>query len=453
MTQNRQFKDTTGGFWGLGNITKLRANPFGFLLELAQTQGGIAYFKFGPLNNFYLVTNPEYIREILVKQWAKTVKWERLTKASNKVSTFNIIFLEGEVWKSQRKLLAPAFHTQRVQAYLELMHKHTLNIIRGWGSDQVVDMRHTMSNVTMGIIGEILFGIEDLQRDAARLHNAIDILMEQFTTDAGSLVVMPKWWPSKRQQQLEQAKTVITVYLSDLIRQRRSEAVDHGDVLSALLLARDEQTGTGLTDEQIGDELYSLFVAGHETTALWLSWTLYLLAKHPDIQAQLYDEIDTIGASDAPLMNTLSEMPLLNRVLQETLRMYPPAWSLFMRRVIEDIHLDDQIIPKGGIIYISPYVQHHLAQYWPDPDTFDPSRFEGDWKSERPAYAFMPFGGGPRVCLGSYLAEVEAKVILQSIIKHYSVSLMEPNQEVIMNGGFTLRPYPGLQLCVQQRKR
>jgi cytochrome P450 len=451
MKQTKLFKDTTGGFLGLGNVTKLRSNPFGFLLELAQTQGGIAFFRFGPLGDFYLVTDPEYIREILVKQTAKTVKWERLTSASNKVAKFNIVFLEGEPWKSQRKLLAPAFHTQRVRAYLDLIHNHTLGMTDRWESEAVYDIRHMMADVTMGIIGEILFGIQDIQREASSLSAALDILLSQFITDAGSLFVMPKWVPSKSHRQAQKAKMIIVTYLSEIIRRRRSEAVDHGDVLSALMLARDEKTGEALTNEQIGDELYSLFVAGHETTALWLSWALYLLAKHPDIQAQLYDEINRTTGDVAPLMSAMGDMSLLNRVLQETLRMYPPAWSLFMRRVIEDIQLDTLVIPRGGIIYISPYVQHHLPQYWSNPDAFDPSRFEGDWKSERPAYAFMPFGGGPRVCLGSYLAEVEAKIILQTIIKHYSVSLLASEQEVFMNGGFTLRPYPHLQLCVYQR--
>jgi cytochrome P450 len=442
MTQQRQFTDVTGGFLGLANLAKLRANPFGFLMGLAEDQGGIAYFKFGPIANFYLVTEPDYIREILTKQWVKTVKWERLTKASNRVAKFNIVFLEGEVWRSQRKLLTPAFHTKRVQDYLNLMKTHTLKLAQRWESDQVYDIKHEMTGLTMAIIGEILFGIQDIEREAAPLSQAIDILLSQFVKDAGSLVVMPKWLPSERNKRERQAKETVVSYLHEVIQSRRTAEIDHGDVLSALLFATDAETGESLTDEQIGDELYSLFVAGHETTALWVTWALYLLAKHPEMQTQLQHEI----------ISSSGDMPLLDRVLKETLRMYPPAWSLFMRRVVEDIQLDTHTIPKGNIIYISPYIQHHLPQFWEKPDEFKPSRFEGDWKAKQPAYIYMPFGSGPRVCMGAYLAEIEAKVILQIILTHYEVLLVYPNQSVQMDGGFTLRPYPSLNLRLRERR-
>ncbi|NWF67702.1 MAG: cytochrome P450 [Chloroflexi bacterium] len=441
MNQQRQLTDVTGGFLGLANLAKLRANPFGFLMGLAESQGGIAYFKFGPIADIYLVTEPEYIREVLVKQWTKTIKWERLTQASDRVAKFNIVFLEGAVWRSQRKLLTPAFHTERVQDYLNLMKTHTLKLTQRWKSDQVYDIKHEMTGLTMGIIGEILFGIQDIEREAAPLSQAIDTLLSQFVIDAWSLVVMPKWLPSERNKRERHAKETLVSYLQDVIQSRRKEDADRGDVLSALLLASDAETGESLTDEQIGDELYSLFVAGHETTALWLSWGLYLLAKHPATQDQLHDEI----------ISSSGEIPLLDHVLKEALRMYPPAWSLFMRRVVEDIQVGTHTIPKGGVIYISPYIQHHLPKFWENPDEFAPSRFEGDWKAKYPAYTYMPFGGGPRVCIGSYLAEIEAKVILQIILRHYQVLLDDPNQSVLMDGGFTLRPYPGLNLRVRER--
>lgn len=437
------FKDKTGGFLGLKNVTHMRTDPFGFLLGLAKDQGGIAFFRFGPLADFYLVTDSEYIRQILVTQWTKTIRWERLTRASNNVTTFNIAFLDGEIWKSQRKLLTPAFHTQRVQSYLDMIECHTVHMLTGWRSGQVYEMKATMTGLTMGIIGEVLFNIADMQRDAASLSQAIDRLLMQFVDDSGALFPLPKWLPTKRHQEERAAKTTVMTYLDGLIRERRAQGEDHGDVLSALILARDAETGQSLTDAQIRDELYALFVAGHETTALWLTWALYLLAAHPNVQEQLYAEIVTSGDTN----------PLLDCVLKETLRMYPPAWSLFMRRVIEDIQLGDHTIPRSGVIYISPYVQHHLPQYWAAPDRFDPSRFAGDWKTKQPTYAYLPFGGGPRVCLGAYMAEVEAKVTLTTIIRAYAVSLAEDKPEIHMNPGFTLRPYPALPLSVQQRPR
>lgn len=443
MTSNQHFRDTTGGLLGLGNLRQLRANPFAFLMDLAQSQGGVAYFRFGPIADMYLVTDPDYIHQILVRQWAKTIKWERLTRASNRVSQYNIVFLEGEIWRSQRKLLAPAFHTERVQSYLTLIHRHTQKRTQSWQTDQVYDIRNEMTHLTMGIIGEILFGIQDIEQEASHLSQAIDTLLAQFVTEAGSLFITPLWFPSAHVKRQHSAKHVIITYLNDLIAKRRSAGSDRGDVLSALLFARDVETGEILTDDQVRDELYSLFVAGHETTALWVSWALYLLAKHPEVQQQLYASLEEDSGNSA----------LLDRVMKETLRMYPPAWSLFMRRVVEDIQLDDSVIPKGGVVYISPYIQHHLPDYWVNPEVFDPSRFEGDWKSNQPAYAYMPFGGGPRVCLGANLAEVEARVILQTLLRDYVVSLVESTQNVMMDGGFILRPYPDLKLVVQRHRQ
>lgn len=448
----KPFKDTTGGFLGLRNVGKFRTNPFDFLLGLVREQGDIAFFKFGPLYDIYLVTNPDYIREILVKHWDKTVKWERMAHIAYTVATYNLAFLEGDDWKKHRKLLTPAFHTGRIKAYLELMCNHVSRMVDDWEDGQVYDMGRMMTQVTMGIIGEILFDIPDIERDAAKLSQALDVLIAQFVIDAGSLVVLPKWLPTERHKRERAAKATLISYLDERIQQRRVQGVDHGDVLSALLFTKDAETGESLTNEQVRDELYALFVAGHETTALLMTWTLYLLAQYPAVQAQLYEEVvGVMGDDDTLTLENLESLPFTDRVLKETLRMYPPAWSLLLREAVADIHLDEYVIPKGSVVYVSPSVQHHLPQYWDNPDTFDPSRFEGDWKATLPTYAYMPFGGGPRVCLGSHMADMEAKVILPTIIKHFSIDLIEPNQEVLKDGGFTLRPASHLSLRVRKR--
>lgn len=436
----------SGGWLGLDDLRRFRAQPFAFLQGLAEEQGGIATFRFGPVADVYLVTDPEYIREILVKQWARTIKWERMTLASSRVTTFNIVFLEGEVWKSQRRLLTPAFHTERVRQYLSLIEKHAEGLLATWQSGQSHDIRHAMASVTMSIIGEILFDIEDIEQVATPLSTAIDTLLAQFVREAASFIVLPAWLPTANHKRARHAKQIIITYLNEMIAQRRAQGMDRGDVLSALISARDAETGQMLTDEQIRDELYSLFVAGHETTAMWLTWTLYLLATHPEIQAALRTEINAMPAEPGTSGRNEGPATLLDQVLKEALRLYPPAWSLFLRRAVEDIHLDDRMIPRDGVIYISPYIQHRLPQYWPDPDRFDPSRFTGDWRARIPAYAYMPFGGGPRVCLGANLAELETSIILRVILSRYTISLAEPEQPVYPDGGFTLRPYPGLIL-------
>jgi len=450
----RDFKDTTGGFLGLGNFNKFRGDPFGFLLDLAEEQGDVAFFRLGPMIDMYLVTNPDYIRELLVKHWELTVKWKRMANAIGAVAPHILSNLEGDTWRKHRKLLTPAFHTQRIQAYLELMNRHADNMVQSWSDGQVHEMVKHMTTTTMGIIGEILFDISDIEGDAAELSRALDVLLAQIVIDSGSLMVLPKWLPIDRHKQEREARDHFYTYLNTLIQNRRAEGVDHGDVLSALIDAQDADTGETLTDDMIRDELYGLFLAGHETTSVWVTWALYALAKYPQYQIELHREVMAVVGDNDITLEMLGQLPYMHKVLNETLRKFPPAWSLLFREAADDIALGDGsvVIPKGGVIYISPYVQHHLPQYWDDPDRFDPSRFDDGWKDKLPGYVYMPFSGGPRVCLGSHMADMEAKVILATIIKNYSVEIADPDQQVWMNGMFTLRPYPNMPLRVRKRE-
>jgi cytochrome P450 len=451
MAVQRNHLQKNDGFLGLRTLNQMRNNPFQFFLDLAADQGGVAFFRFGPIGDACLVSDPELIRELLVKHADKLPKWDRVVEISRQTAVDNIAILEGDIWKKHRKLLTPAFHVQRIQAYLKLIEDHSLKLVGTWQDQQNYDMTQMMATGTMGIIGEILFDVTDIERDASELSSALNALLEQLIIDSASPLVLPKWLPTARHKRENAARKTMITYLDRLIRERRAEGRDHGDVLSALIQARDAENGDFLTDDSIRDELYSLFVAGYETTSIWLTWTLYVLAQHPEAQHQLLAEVEQVAGQQSFSLEILDQLEFMDRVLKETLRMYPPAWSLFIRGVQEDIVLADQTIPAGHLLLISPYVQHHLPQYWENPDDFDPSRFEGNWKSRIPAYAFMPFGGGPRVCLGSHMAEMEAKVFLATIIKEYEIELLQPDQQVWKNGGFTLHPYPEMRLRVKKR--
>lgn len=449
-TENRV--NTIQDFLGLQNVQDFADHPLQFMLDLAQTQGDIATYKFGPMYQVYLVSNADYIREILVKQWEKTVKWERMANAARFAADYNLAILEGDIWKKHRKLLTPAFHTQRIQDYITLMRNHAQQMLNRWEDGATYDMTTEMATSTMGIIGEILFDIPDIEKDAAELSKSLDVLIWQIVNDSKALIPLPKWIPTEEHRREREARDTFMAYVDHLIAGRRAEGNDHGDVLSALLLARDADTGEALSNDEVRDELYAFFVAGYETTSLLVTWALYMLAKHPEIQTAMQAEADAVLSESLPTLENLAELELTDRVMKETLRLYPPAWSLFVRDVVEDIVFDDGVkIPKGGVLYISPYLQHHLPQYWDDPTIFDPSRFEGDWKAQRPAYAFMPFGGGARVCIGSHMAEMEAKVLLSTIAKHYTIELANPDEPVHTDAGFTLRPYPEMRLRVRAR--
>lgn len=442
-----------GGIFGIKNLLDFQKSPIDFLMHTVhEFPEDIVHWKFGPQYDTYLLVHPDYIHELLVKKWSKVVKWERFAKETIKVSgPGNLVILEGDAWKKTRKLSAPAFHTQRIKHYIDLMVKHTTMLIDKWEDGDVYEMSQQMVTTTMGIIGEILFDIPDIEKDAAQLSEALFVLLEMFMLEVTALMPVPDWVPTPRNLKENAAMKYVDDYMKNIIKERRASGEDRGDVLSALLHAVDEDDGGTLSDSEVGDNLMGLFIAGHETTAVLMTWTLYMLAKNPEIQEQLYQEVSSVMSDGAPSLEDLETMTLTDRILQETLRLYPPAWSLFLRETTEELPLGEHTLPKGAVIYISPWVVHHDPRWWPEPQKFDPSRFEGDWKKRQPTYSYIPFGGGPRVCIGSHLAEMEAEVILATIIKNFKIELQDPEQIVNPEARFTVQPAGGMHLRVRRR--
>lgn len=452
MSDALQIPGPKSGIFGFKNVVEFQKDPIQFLTRLSEDYGDIVHFKFGPQYDVYLLVHPEYVRELLVKRWQDTIKWEKMAAPTRKVAPSALPIIEGDEWKIHRKLVAPAFHTQRIKEYAELMVRHTTELINGWEDGGVYKMHEQMVTVTMGIIGEILFDIEDIEEDAPKLTEALRVLLDMFMLESTAPMPVPDWVPTPRNLRENEAGRIMQDYLMNIIQERRESGEDCGDVLSALLFAVDEEGGGKLSNEEVRDELYGLFVAGHDTTTIMLMWALYVLATNPDLQEQLYQEVNSVIQDKAPTLEELDTMTLTDRILQETMRMYPSAWSMFLRTAINDVQIGDHTIPKGGAIWVSPYVLHHDKRWWDNPDQFDPARFEGEWRKKVPNYAFMPFGGGPRVCVGSHLAEMEAEVILATIVKNFVVELEDPNQHPKVVPHFTLHSHNGVPLRVRKRQ-
>jgi len=452
MTTHPNIPGPKTGIFGIGNALDFQKDPLGFLMHAVhEFPEDIVHWKFGPLYDTYLLVHPDYIHELLVKQWRSTIKWQRFTNIVGKTGPKNLVIVEGDEWKQFRKMSTPAFHTQRIKHYIDLMVEHTERLISTWEDGETYEMIEQMTEVTMGIIGEILFDIPDIEEDAAELAEALMVILDMFMLEVTAIMPVPDWVPTPRNLKENRAMKYVDDYLMNIISERRASGEDRGDVLSALLQVVDEDDGSGFSDREVRDILLGLFTAGHETTMKWLAWTMYLLAKHPAIQEQLYEEVSDVMAGDTPDLDDLDTMTLTDRVLQESLRLYPPAWSLFMREATEDMQLGGHTFPKGSIFYISPWVVHHDPRWWNNPQTFDPSRFEGDWKKEHPSYSYLPFGGGPRVCIGGHLADMEAEVILATIVKNFKIELSEPNQVVEPEARFTIHPEGGMHLKVVKR--
>lgn len=453
MTSMPNIPGPKGGIFGIKNLLDFQKGPIEFLMHVVHDfPEDIVHWKFGPQYDTYLLVHPDYIHELLVKRWSKVVKWERFKKETIKVSgPGNLVIVEGDEWKKVRKLTAPAFHTQRIKHYIDLMVKHTLSLINKWEDDSVYEMGQEMIEATMGIIGEILFDIPEIEKDAGQLSEALFVILEMFMLEVTALMPVPDWVPTPRNLKENEAMKYVDNYMKNIVAERRASGEDRGDVLSALLHAVDEGDGSTLTDSEVSDNLLGLFTAGHETTTALMTWTLYMLAKHPDIQEKLYQEVSSVMSEGSPSLEDLEKMTLTDRILKETLRLYPPAWSLFLRETSEEMQLGEHIFPKGAVIYVSPWVVQHDPRWWPEPQKFDPSRFEGDWKKRQPTYSYIPFGGGPRVCVGSHLAEMEAEVMLATIVKNFKIELKEPDQVVNAEARFTAQPEGGMHLRVRRR--
>lgn len=438
-----------GGIYGIGNLVNFRRNTLEFLTEAAREYGDLVYFRMAAFH-FYLISNPDYVYEVLIRQGNKVEKWRRQTETWINAVGDSTLTMEGEEWKRHRRLLNPAFHAAAVKRYLNLVVDHTERLLHRWQSGETYEMMFEMMRTTMGIIADIIFSVQDIERDAAELNQALTDVFEVLTARTTAFQQLPMWVPTSDNRRIQHATEVIEGFIMARISERRADGKDYGDVLSDLISAKDEETGATLNDREICNELKTLFGAGHETTALMLMWTLYLLARHPEVQDRLYREVvDTVG-DRTPNLDDLQAMPYTVMVLNESMRLFPPAWAVMARQVKEPIQLGDTTLPKDSVMLVPMWVVHRDPRIFPDPQRFDPERFEGDWRKRYPKYAYFPFGGGPRVCLGAHLSMFEGQIILPMMVRRYRFEDV-PRPDLELQALLTLRPKDGLRLRVVGR--
>jgi cytochrome P450 len=440
----------SGGLFGVRNLLDFQSDTLGFLTRTAQGYGDLVYFRMAAFH-FYLVNHPDLVHEVLIKNSTKVQKWKRQTDTWANAVGASTLTLEGDTWKKHRRLLNPAFHSQTVKRYYDVIIEHTQRLLDGWEDGESYEMMFEMMRTTMGIIADIIFSLKDMQREAADLNQALTAVFEVLTKRTTAFQQLPPWLPTPDNLRIQQATRTIEGFVMSLIRKRRQDPGEYADILSDLIQAKDEETGATLTDLEINYELKTLFGAGHETTALMLMWTLYLLSLNPEIQDRLREEVDTVLGEWAPALEDLPRMPYTLQVLNESMRIYPPAWSLMVRRAMEDISLGGTSVPAGSVMLIPMWVIHRDARFFEEPLKFDPERFAGDWKKRYPSYSYFPFGGGGHVCIGSHLAMLEGQLILPMMVQRYRFeveNMVEPQLQALL----TLRPKGGLRMRVRARE-
>lgn len=433
----------------LGSVRAFARNPAEFMLRAALDYGDIVKFRLLNLD-FYLVVRPEYTQEVLVANHDKLRKSPRDVAILSKFLGKGILVTDGAYHKRQRRLVQPAMHTTRIQNYATTMVDYTQRMIDSWadGSEQRVD--HAMRQLTMEIVGKSLFDA-DVSGQGHQIGEAIDILQRIAGIDFRVQNVIPDWLPLRRNRQRAEAAQTLDRLIRQIISERRASGEDKGDLLSMLLLSEDE-TGARMTDQEARDEAVTLFAAGHETTSNAMSWTWYLLSQHPDVEARLQAEVDSVLNGRAATIQDLPQLRYTTMIIKESMRLYPPAWVLNAREVLDDIHIDGYTIPKGGNIFIAPYALHRNPAYFDDPLRFDPERFSPENEKRIPRYAYFPFGGGPHVCIGNSFALMEAQLILATMAQHVSLSLL-PDPVVEIEPLVTMGPKNGLRMRVQTREK
>ncbi|HKE24337.1 MAG TPA: cytochrome P450 [Bryobacteraceae bacterium] len=417
-----------------------------FTLNVSRQYGDVAYYRFGPLDVYHLC-HPDLAQQILVEQQEKFRKPELLRHAFGPFAGEGLLTSEGAVWKRQRKLMQPAFHHRQLAAYGNVMVTQTLGVMDSFAEEQVREMASEMAELTLNIVAKCLFGAE-LPSELKQIRAAMVAMIAAANRRVNSILRMPSWVPTAGNIQERRALAKMDGVLQVLFESRRQSPKQRDDLLSVLLAATGEASG-GMSDKQLRDEMLTLFLAGHETTANALTWTWFLLSRHPEVEAKLWDELDRVLQGRAPEPADLAKLPYTEMVIRESLRLYPPAPAV-AREPVEDTTIAGYRIRKGSLLSINTYALQRDARFYPDPERYDPERFSPGWEERIPRYTYLPFGAGPRVCIGNAFAMMEARLILATVAQRYKLSL-EPDQKVVPVQVITVKPRGPVWMRLERR--
>lgn len=433
--------------WLLGNMPEFNADTLSFI-EHAASLGDLVRIKFGPFW-LYFVNHPDTIHEILVTKAKYFHKSRRLKWALGGIIGENVFTSDGDYWKQQRKLMQPSFHYHHISAYADTMVEYAQQAIESWQENDELDIDEIMTATAMNVITKTMFGGE-VGSEAHRIGELLTELFVHADVRNGVLLGYPLWLPTESNRRLKEVVSEIRNFLRNFIDKRRKSGEDTGDLLSMLLMAQDE-AGLGMTDEQVMNEAVTIFGAGHETTAYTLTWAWYALSQNSEVEAKLHEELDTVLNGRPPALEDLKQLTYTDKVIKETLRLYPTAFAI-TRQIAETVKIGDYKFPKNNVLMIAPWTLGRDSRWFPNPLEFNPDRWTSEFEAEMPKYAYIPFGAGPRVCIGNQFALMEAKLILATIAQQFSLSL-KPNFQTKPHRAFTLRPDNGMKMIAHVRER
>ncbi len=436
----------------MGMLPAVRSNPLEFFRETARVHGAVARYRLGPLRS-YLVTHPDGVKRVLQDNVANYTKDHVTYSMVRWIGGNGLITSQGELWLRQRRLAQPAFHRQRIGAMVGLMTRATHELLERWeplaAQGTPLQVGREMMGLTLRIVGDALFGA-NMSRNTALVGQSFDAINEQIIHRFRTFNILPPVLPTRADRQFRHSMKALRGVVRDIIAGRRESGEDRGDLLSMLMLARDEETGEQMDDAQLTDESLTMLLAGHETTATLMSWIWTLLHQHPEVEARLHAEVDSVLAGRTPTLEDLQRLPYSRMVVDEALRLYPPAYVLG-RKVLEEDEVCGFRIRGSSSVDLSPYVTHRLPEFWEEPEAFRPERFTPEQVAKRPRFAYFPFIAGPRQCIGNSFALMEGQLITACIAQRFRLRLVPgytPTPEPLI----TLRPLGGLPMHLERRR-
>ena len=433
--------------WIGGNFRSFRKAPTEFLTRL-KTLGDITSFRMGPQQG-YFINDPELIRDVFVVNAHKFMKGRALQRAKSLLGE-GLLTNEGESHLRQRRMIQPAFHRTRIADYARSMVMYAERMSDEWQDGQARDIDQDMMHLTLQIVAKTLFSA-DVSSEADEIGAAMTSMVKLFNY---LLLPFSEWLeklPLPQSKRFAKAKDKLNDVIYSIINERRTSGEDTGDLLSMLLMARDEDGIGRMTDEQIRDECLTLFLAGHETTAVAMTWTWYLLSQNPDKEEKLNEELGSVLNGRTPAFDDLPNLKYTEAVIAESIRIFPPAWAIG-RLSTEEYALGEYHLPKKSLILISPYITHRDPRYWENADEFLPERWEKlSVKEAGQRNIYLPFGGGIRRCIGESFAWTETILLLATLARKWKLRLV-PEQKIGVNPMITLRPKYGMRMEIQRRE-
>ncbi len=428
-----------------GNLPEIFGDPLTFFTRIARDYGDVVLVR--QLNTpLYLVSHPDYIESILVTHNQNFVKSIGLRRSRLLLGN-GLLTSEGDFWRHQRRLIQPAFHRQRIATYGETMVAYAERTASHWQDKTTFDIHHEMMRLTLQIVAKTLFDA-DVTQDTDEVGQALEVVLRQFIARAATGFLLPETVPTPGNLRMRRAVERLDRIIYRIIEERRKEDKDHGDLLSILLCAQDDE-GTTMTDKQLRDEMMTLFLAGHETTAIALSWTWYLLSQNPQAEEKLHAELNTVLGGRSPTVADLAQLPYTDAVVKESMRLYPPAWVVG-RESLNAFELGDYSLPKHATLLMSQWVMHRHPRYFDEPERFQPERWLDGLEHRLPRFAYFPFGGGPRQCIGNSFAVMEANLLLATLAQRFQLELAS-HACIKPLPAITLRPRYGIPMVLHRR--